>query len=212
MLCCPLCVDVAETYAEDRRRAYFHCPRCDLVFADPASHLDAAAERAEYDRHENDPADWRYRRFLNRLAAPLLDRLSPGMEGLDFGCGPGPALPVMLEEAGMHMSVYDPFYQPHRHVLDRRYDFVTCTETVEHFVDPNRDWTLLTTLLRPGGWLGIMTKLVISRDRFLRWHYKDDPTHVAFYSPATFAWLGAHFGLTTERVDQDVVLLRKPYQ
>jgi hypothetical protein len=209
MLRCPLCGHDARPYLEDRRRAYSHCPRCDLVFADPASHLDAAAERAEYDRHENDPADRGYRRFLGRLAGPLLGRLAPGMEGLDYGCGPGPALAAMLEEAGMPMAVYDPIYRPDPGVLGRRYDFVTCTEVVEHFREPARDWGRLAALVGPGGWLGVMTKLVIDRDRFATWHYKGDPTHVAFHSPATFVWLGAHFGWDVERVERDVHLLRK---
>ncbi|WP_074310845.1 class I SAM-dependent methyltransferase [Singulisphaera sp. GP187] len=209
MRCCPLCAHRTEPYVEDRRRAYFQCLRCALVFADPASQLEAAEEKAEYDRHQNDPADWRYRRFLNRLAGPLLSRLSPGMQGLDYGCGPGPTLSVMLEEAGMSMAVFDPFYRPRTDVLNRTYDFVTCTEVVEHFSNPAQDWGRLTALLHPGSWLGIMTKLVINRERFATWHYKDDPTHVSFYSPETFAWLGTQFGLTVERVDQDVLMLRK---
>jgi hypothetical protein len=209
MLRCPLCANEAGTYAEDRRRAYFHCPRCDLVFADPSSHLDAEAEKAEYDRHENDPSDSRYRRFLGRLAKPLLGRLSPGMRGLDYGCGPGPTLSLMLEEAGMIMAVHDPFFRPNPEALGLQHDFVTCTEVVEHFTNPARDWERLSALLRTGSWLGIMTKLVIGRERFVTWHYKDDPTHVAFYSPSTFAWLGTHFGLTVERVDRDVILLQK---
>ncbi|WP_406700476.1 class I SAM-dependent methyltransferase [Singulisphaera sp. Ch08] len=209
MIRCPLCTHRAQSYVEDRRRAYFHCPNCNLVFADPESHLAAAGQKEEYDRHENDPGDWRYRRFLNRLAMPLLERLSPGMQGLDFGCGPGPTLSVMLEEAGMSMAVFDPFYRPNADVLNRQYDFVTCTEVVEHFSNPAQDWGQLTGLLRPGSWLGIMTKLVISRERFVDWHYKNDPTHVVFYSPETFTWLGTQFGLTVERVDRDVLVLQK---
>jgi hypothetical protein len=209
MLYCPLCAHGVEPYSEDRRRAYFHCPRCDLVSADPASHLDAPAERGYYDLHENDPADQGYRRFLGRLAGPILGRLNLGMRGLDYGCGPGPTLSIMLEEAGMLMEDYDPYYRPDRGALGRTYDFVTCTEVVEHFRRPAEDWARLTALLRPGGWLGVMTKLVISRERFAAWHYKDDPTHVSFYSPGTFSWLGARFDLVVERVDRDVILLKK---
>lgn len=209
MLNCPLCEHGASDYLEDRRRTYFHCACCDLVFADPASHLDPVREKEEYDRHENDPADVRYRGFLNRLAEPLLGRLTPGMEGLDFGCGPGPTLSVMLEEAGMAMTLFDPYYRPNADALGRSYDFVTCTEVVEHFRRPAQDWQRLTQLLRPGGWLGIMTKLVISRDRFANWHYKDDPTHVSFYSPKTFSWLGVRFGFAVERVDRDVLVFQK---
>lgn len=206
---CPLCSSESEPYAQDRRRAYLHCPRCDLVFADPDSRLDAAAEKAHYDLHENDPADAGYRRFLSRLAEPLLTRLETGTHGLDYGSGPGPTLSVMLEEAGMVMSLYDPFYAPEAAVLNRTYDFVTCTETVEHFHHPARDWAQLTALVRPGGYLGIMTKLVINRERFAKWHYKNDPTHVSFYSPATFDWLGRHFGFDVHRADADVILMRK---
>ena len=112
MLHCPLCAHEVAPYFEDRRRAYFHCPRCDLVSADPASHLGPAAERAYYDLHENGPEDPGYRRFLGRLAAPLLGRLAPGMRGLDYGCGPGPTLSIMLGEAGMLVEDYDPYYRP----------------------------------------------------------------------------------------------------
>ena len=209
MLTCPLCSHDVEPYLEDRLRAYFHCPRCDLVSADPISHLDAASERRYYDLHVNDPADQGYRRFLGRLADTLIPRLEPGMSGLDYGCGPGPTLSVMLEEAGMRMEIHDPCYRPNPRALERSYDFVTCTEVVEHFRQPAEDWNRLTALVRPGGWLGVMTKLVISRARFGTWHYKEDPTHVCFYSPATFDWLGAKLGLSAERAHSDVYIMRK---
>ena len=54
-----------------------------------------------------------------------------------------------------------------------------------------------------------MTKLVIGRERFAAWHYKEDPTHVSFHGPSTFSWLGEQFGLAVERVDRDVMLFRK---
>lgn len=206
---CPLCAQPAQPVAEDRRRRYFQCSGCRLIFADPASHLDAAAEKAVYDLHCNDPADAGYRDFLARLATPLLARLRPGMRGLDYGCGPGPTLSGMLSRAGMEMTDYDPLYAPDPAVLERDYDFVTCSEVVEHFKRPAQDWARLVTLLRTGGWLGVMTQLVISPERFRHWQYKNDPTHVAFYSAETFAWIGARFGLAIERADTAVLLLRK---
>jgi hypothetical protein len=210
MLHCPLCIGEVNPYIGDRRRAYFHCPRCELVSVAPGSHLDQASEKVYYDLHENDPADPGYRRFLGRLAGPLLGRLTVGMSGLDYGCGPGPTLSIMMEEAGMLMEDYDPFYKPDRGALGRSFDFVTCTEVVEHFRRPAEDWLRLMALLRPGGWLGIMTKMVINKERFAVWHYKDDPTHVSFYSPKTFDWLGERFGLTVEKVSPDVILLQTP--
>jgi hypothetical protein len=83
-------------------RQYLHCCRCDLVWLHPDQLPSTVAERRHYDTHENSPDDPGYRAFLNRLAAPLLAQLPSGqpLSGLDFGCGPGPTLSVMLREAG----------------------------------------------------------------------------------------------------------------
>ena len=183
---CPLCgLSPAVPFCEDRRRAYLRCPGCRLVFVPPWFFLDPAAERAEYELHENNPGDPGYRRFLGRLAEPLVKRLAPGARGLDFGCGPGPALPAMLREAGCEVTTYDPLFRPDASVLDARYDFITATEVVEHLHRPGQVLQSLWDMLEPGGWLGIMTKLVLDRSAFVRWHYKDDPTHVVFFSRET---------------------------
>jgi hypothetical protein len=94
-------------------------------------------------------------------------------------------------------------------VLARQYDFVTCTEVAEHFHHPARDWARLTTLVKPGGWLGVMTQLAPPDELFLQWRYRRDPTHVCFYGPATFEWLALRFGFTMERERSDVVVLQK---
>ena len=209
LLACPRCRHDASLLMTDARRAYFQCDECDLTFADPSSLLAPAAEKRVYDQHENDPADAEYRRFLNQLAAPLLLRLVEGMQGLDYGCGPGPTLSVMLEEAGMEMQVYDPYFAPGTSVLDREYDFVTCSEVAEHFYEPAIDWERMVTLLRPRGWLGVMTQLTDGCRQFDRWYYKNDPTHVSFYNSNTLAWLAARYGLTIEYQGDRVVLFRK---
>jgi hypothetical protein len=87
---CTLCGGDTVGHATDLRRAYLRCDHCGLIFAHPSSHPDRDTEKAIYDQHENHPADPGYRAFLSRLADPLLARLSPGMEGLDYGCGPVP--------------------------------------------------------------------------------------------------------------------------
>ena len=158
----------------------------------------------------NDPDDPGYRRFLARLAEPLLERLPPGARGLDFGCGPGPALARMLQEAGHDVSLFDVFYAPEEAVFQRRYDFVTATEVVEHLARPGEELARLWSLLRPGGWLGVMTKLVRDRDAFARWHYKNDPTHIVFFSIATWRWWAVQAGAVLTFIGDDVMLLQKP--
>jgi len=206
---CPLCGHGADPFAKDRQRAFFLCCECRLIFVDPNSHLDEATERSVYDQHENNSSDERYRQFLNQLAEPLLGRLRPGMQGLDYGCGPGPTLSLMCEEAGMDMWLYDPYYVPESSVLHRQYDFVTCSEVAEHFCNPCRQWQELMQLVRQGGWLAVMTKLWDDCSPFVQWHYKNDPTHVSFYSGRTMTWIASNLQMSIEYQTHNVVLFRK---
>lgn len=208
---CPLCAaDDVHPYHRDARRDYLQCRNCDLVFVPPWQRLASVDEKAVYDRHENSPEDPGYRRFLSRLFDPLRDRLAPGDWGLDFGAGPGPTLSVMFEEAGHPMAIYDPFYAPDTRVFACRYDFITATEVVEHLFFPGRELERLACLLNEGGWLGVMTKRVLSREAFARWHYIQDPTHVTFFSEASFRWLARRLGMQVEFPAPDVVLLHDP--
>lgn len=210
-LSCPLCgAPGAQHYFRDRRRDYCQCPRCQLVFVPAGQHLPPAEEKAHYDLHQNDPSDSGYRQFLSRLGDPLLARLTPGACGLDFGAGPGPTLSRMLEEAGHRMAIYDLYYAPDTAVLARRYHFVTATEVVEHLGQPGAVLAQLWSLVEPGGWLGLMTKLVRDRDAFEHWHYKNDPTHISFFSRATFDYLSESWGARLEYQHADVILLGKP--
>ncbi|MGR5281449.1 class I SAM-dependent methyltransferase [Photobacterium damselae] len=208
---CPLChCASSHDFFTDKLRQYFQCNSCSLVFADPDAHLAPEDEKAVYDQHENNPQDMGYRRFLARLADPLVERIGAApLSGLDFGSGPGPTLSVMLTELGYNMAIYDPYFAPNREALEQQYDFVTCTEVIEHFYQPAKEWGLLLSLVKPGGWLGFMTKLARDVDAFAHWHYKNDPTHVSFFSRETFSFLAERDGLEVEFVGNDVILLRK---
>ncbi|MBD1558619.1 class I SAM-dependent methyltransferase [Vibrio sp. S9_S30] len=208
---CPLCGSSQTTdYFEDHCRRYHQCQQCELVFVDPTQRLTAEEEKTMYDRHENDPLDEGYRRFLSRMSVPIVERVKPHSYGLDFGCGPGPTLSLMLEESGHTVSLYDLYYYPDKTVLDRAYDFVTATEVIEHLYQPDKVWQQWLSLVKPGGWLGLMTKMVISLEAFAGWHYKNDLTHVIFFSRATFQYLARRDGLQLEFIGNDVILLRKP--
>ncbi|MEX0959966.1 MAG: class I SAM-dependent methyltransferase [Burkholderiales bacterium] len=208
---CPLCgLQRSRAFAEVNHRLYFECENCRLVHLAKEQRLAAAAEKQHYALHENDPSDAGYRAFLARLATPLAARLPAGAQGLDFGSGPGPTLSIMLEELGFDMRIYDPFFAPDPAPLRCTYDFITCTEAVEHFFSPAEEFDLLDRMLRPGGWLGIMTGMLTAERVFEKWHYPRDPTHVSFYRPDTVDWIAARYGWSSTSPGRDVVLYRKP--
>ncbi len=207
---CPLCGN-ADSYSffVDKIRHYQRCSGCDLVFVSPRYWLSTIAEKATYDLHENSAEDPGYRCFLSRLSTPLMEKLETGQTGLDFGCGPGPALPAMLAEHGLRVDLYDPLYYNETAVFSKTYDFICATEVVEHLRDPSDVFSSLFRMLKPGGWLGIMTKLVIDQEAFSQWHYIRDLTHICFYSQSTYAYIARRFHAELDFVAPDVILMHK---
>lgn len=210
-LACLLCGDEAAWFVTADAKDYFRCSACALRFVDPEDRPAPDAEHGHYLHHENEVDDPRYRAFLSRLADPMLAVVSPGSEGLDYGCGPGPALAAMLTEAGHRTAVWDPFFAPDPGPLARQYDFITCTEVAEHFHDPAAEFARLDAMLRPGGVLGVMTCFQTDDARFAAWHYRKDPTHVAFYREETFLWIAERFGWRMRSPRKDVVLFHKDW-
>ena len=208
---CPVCrAPSPEPFIKVAGRDYWACSSCLARFLDPAQRPTRDDEYNHYLTHENDPGDPHYRKFLSKLADRMMLRLEPGMRGLDYGCGPGPALAEMLREAGYEMSLYDPFFYRDRTALEQTYDFITATETIEHFHDPAGEFDRLDKMLKPGGWLGVMTSFQTDDARFADWHYVKDPTHVVFYRDFTLRTIATLRGWRCEIPIKDVALLQKP--
>ena len=216
---CPLChAAKPDLFCQDTWRSFYRCTDCQLVFVPASFHLSPEQEKAEYDLHQNSPDDINYRNFLNRLFEPMEQRLPKNSYGLDFGSGPGPTLSVMFNEAGYEMEIYDPFYCDNPKTIQlpkpgcsdfAPYDFITASEVVEHLRKPAEELNRLWSRLKPNGILGIMTKQVIDQSRFAKWHYKNDPTHICFFSQKTFSWLADQWDCQLELIGKDVVLFTK---
>lgn len=213
MISCILCKnsDCHQTLV-DTPFTYYACENCGLHFVEPGLRLNPSTEKSRYDQHENSPDDPNYREFLGQIFDPLNKRLSPGLHGLDFGSGPGPTLSVMFEEAGYSMNIYDPFYANDLSVFNNNYDFITITETAEHLFHPMEEFEKLWNILKPGGYLGVMTLLLQPKDTFKTWHYRRDDTHVAFYQKKTFRWLAKHLEAKVEFFGDRVIVLEKHVQ
>ncbi|MDH5680321.1 MAG: class I SAM-dependent methyltransferase, partial [Spirochaetota bacterium] len=166
-------------------------------------------EKMRYDQHNNHPDDPDYRLFLSRLTDALTVKLTKGSSGLDYGCGPGPTLSVMLEEEGFKMTNFDPFFAAEREALAVNYDFICCSETVEHFFHPGREFELFNRLLRKNAWLAVMTSLVDSDESFCDWWYHRDPTHVCFYRKETMRWIADKYQWTVEFPVRNLALFHR---
>lgn len=192
---------------------YWHCQDCDLIFIDRADLLSSADEKARYENHENVEGNVGYEKFLGQLWQPMRKYLKPSASGIDFGCGPGPALQKMIEREGFACAIYDPFYVKDEKVLSQTYDFVTSTEVVEHFNHPAKSWDILLALVRTGGVIGVMTQFHSgcsqTAEFFAKWWYARDPAHVSFYSEKTLRWIFARAGFEILKIASPVVIARR---
>ena len=212
---CPLCLNARVHFlhkSDDRHgtREFYECPVCDLAFVPPRFRLPPDAEMERYLMHDNDPDDEGYRDFLSRLWDVLRPMLPEGASGLDYGCGPGPALAQMMREDGFRVEKYDLYFFPDPKPLSRVYDFITCTETVEHLRKPLDVFALFDSLLKPQGKLGIMTGILDDRSKFADWYYQRDPTHIAFYTRKTMNWIAERMGWNVELPAPNIAIFTKP--
>jgi hypothetical protein len=213
---CILCHTSGATLFHERTdkryglRSFHRCAVCRLIFLDPAQRLSLAHEKERYDTHENDPDDPGYVSFLSRLSDPMLPRLRSGAEGLDFGSGPGPAMDRIFASHGYEVVNWDPFYNPVPKLLERHYDFLTCSETVEHFHRPDTEFMRMSRLVYPSeAVIGIMTEVLVAESDFAGWWYHVDPTHVCFYQRSTFDWIAAWLGLDVDYPARNVVIFSR---
>jgi len=204
---CPLCGDRAPSRVlSDRLGDYFQCPRCALIYLDPAQRITTLNEVLRYLEHRNSADDDRYLAFLARLADPVRVRLSAGARGIDFGCGPVSALGDLFTASGFPTVSYDPLFRPDHGALLHRYHFALCSEVVEHAHDPRALFAQLAGLVEPGGLIGVMTRFHGVEAPFAEWWYRRDPTHVCFYDARTMAWIAGHFGWELELPVPNVAL------
>lgn len=194
---CPLCLSASVSLLlEEGPRRFFVCAVCDLRFLHPAARLPEEEEKAQYLLHNNDINDPRYRNFVQPLYEQICARVPAGATGLDFGSGSGPVLADMLVEAGYEIHLFDPFFRPDMESLQRSYDFIVACEVLEHLFDPATEFRRLRRMLRRGGLLGVMTLVWEEGSDFVAWYYRKDPTHVVFYSRATFRWIEKRYGFS----------------
>jgi SAM-dependent methyltransferase len=189
-------------------RVFLRCSRCLLTFVRRDQRPTPLAETLRYLHHHDDPHHDGHLAFLANAVEPLLDRLKPGAHGLDYGAGRSQALGRLLGERGFPTRGYDPCFAPDESALTDRYDFVTCTEVAEHFHEPRRELERLASLLKPGGRLGLTTRLLTCDDQFATWWYARDVTHVSFYRAETLAWIAAWRGWELECLVGDSAVFR----
>lgn len=148
---------------------------------------------------------------------------------LDFGCGKfsnfSTLLGKELREQGVNVRSlnYDLYYHNDEGIIREKnygkFDIISCIEVIEHLTSPLQTIMLLNKLLSDNSILVISTNLLphnISKDKtskefFTEWWYKNDITHINFFSEKTFHIIKEKLGFSAISIDfnKNVVLLVK---
>lgn len=207
---CILCENekLLEICPKNDKRHYFLCQYCQLIFIGKEYYPSDEDEKARYDLHGYNAGQSGHIVFLEQILNPMMRYIKPGMTGLDFGCGPKPVVSKWLRDKGIQCDNCDPFYGFECSL--EAYDFIVSTEVAEHFRKPLDEWKKLAGLIKPGGFLMIMTERWKAINEFESWHYKTDATHVCFYHLDTFSYIAKQYGLDIEEYDEKrIIIMRK---
>lgn len=206
---CILCRAPTKAFYSINSREYVECHNCGGIQLSPDFYIKSHAEKARYLTHNNDVKDPRYQKFVLPITSRILQDFSAENKGLDYGCGTGPVAATELEKRGFEVALYDPFFHPDTKVLNKTYDFIICCEVMEHFFLPAQEFSNLAERLNPGGKLYCKTSLYSPAINFKKWYYKDDPTHVFFYTEKSLQWIKDHSKFSRLEIYSDLIVFTK---
>ena len=202
---CPLC---HRSTSNQRQLSpqFYNCDTCGTIFRHSNHYLTSEKEKERYLSHNNNVDDIDYQSFVTPIVNEVCRSFDSNSKGLDFGAGSGPVISKLLTDKGYRMSLWDPFFHFDESVLNDRYDFIVCCETMEHFHNPFKEFELMRNLLKSGGKLCCMSEILPKDISFDNWYYKNDPTHIVFYSEENLKWIKENIGFSEVRIDGRLIV------
>ena len=205
MIKCKICQnETRQVFDEQYNHNYYHCPNCEFIFLDENKIISPEQEKKEYSFHQNNFENEGYvQMFRDFIKKAILPHKAQIKTALDFGSGPGPVLAELLKQEGFRADIYDKHFAPEKVYENKKYDLITATEVLEHLKDPLGTLKLLKAHLNKNGILAIMTLFHNSNETdFLKWWYRRDSTHIAFYTPKTITIMANLLGLKIITLDK----------
>ncbi|MCD4667244.1 MAG: class I SAM-dependent methyltransferase, partial [Sulfurimonas sp.] len=158
--------------------------------------------------HENDVNDKGYQKFISPISDAILKDFTKDAKVLDCDAGTGPVLSKVLQDNNYTVKQYDPYFYNYPELLEQSYDYIGSCEVIEHFYDPYKEFKLLKKISNPSAKIYLMTEIYNEGIDFASWYYKNDPTHVFFYTKETFEWIKNEFAFKDVIINKRLIIFR----
>ena len=186
---------------------YWRCSDCGLVFTpdfDAWSATDFASRIYNDDYVRADP-DVTGRRpssqaqLVRRYFGPVADRVRL----LDYGGGSGLLARDLRQRGFADAETYDPFVAEHSRRPERRFNVITCFETLEHVPEPRATARDMAELLDDPGLVFFSTLLQPPGATMEWWYVAPRNGHITLFSLDALKRLWADVGLRCVSFDQN---------
>lgn len=175
-----------------------YCKTCGLYSKDKKAFLSPIDEFHRYEKHSALVDDHYVSMMMGFVNKAILPYIKEG-NAIDYGSGKTGVIKQVLETNGFNCASFDPYFDNHEEVLRNTYDLVVATEVVEHFQDVIIEWKKMVALMKPKGYMSIMTQF--AKDDLSDWWYLRDSTHYHFYQERTFDYIAKNLGLIVVYTD-----------
>jgi SAM-dependent methyltransferase len=210
---CKICSSITERIENIKKSIiYYKCKKCDFIFIDEESIYSPEKEELRYLKHNNTLSNPGYvEMFENFIEKYIVCYNNKIKSILDFGCGSVPVLAKLLKDRGFIVDIYDKYFFPEKEYLNKRYDLIVLSEVIEHLKNPLKELKHLKGFLNKDGKFIIMTLFHTgNKNEFLKWWYKEDFTHISFFSQKTFKYLTKLLNMKLLMIDnKKICILQK---
>jgi len=180
---------------------YRRCTDCGLMFTDTfddwtQADFEAHVYNAAYAAVDPDYVEKRPRAMAGAVIGAV-GASRDELDILDYGGGNG-RFAELMREAGFACETYDPFTPAFTHRPARRFNLITCFETLEHMPDPVGGAADIAALLADGGAVLFATLAQppdIAAIGLGWWYIGPRNGHVTLHARGSLARLWARFGL-----------------
>ncbi len=206
---CKICLSsTVKKFDKQLKCNFYFCESCGFIFKDKRGYLEFEKQKEHYAKHDNSMENTGYVEMYKTFLSEIEPYLSNVDLALDYGCGPGPVLQKLLSDKKIKTKTYDLFFSHSMDYAQYKYDLITSTEVIEHFINPLEELKKILELLKPSGLLVIKTMFI--QKPFLNWWYRRDYTHVSFFNNKVFEEISKKLNLKIiYSNNEDIVIFKK---